>query len=130
MQACFPHLADRGGKIINLASEAGSERVAGHAAYAAAKEAVRALTGVAAREWGRLGIQVNAICPFADTPSTKALFDAQPEFREQLLSTSPIGRLGDAEIDVGRSVVFLASTDSDFITGQTVWVDGGRTIHS
>ncbi len=45
-------------------------------------------------------------------------------------AVSPIGRLGDPEIDIGRAVVFLASSDSDFITGQTFWVDGGNTIHS
>ena len=49
---------------------------------------------------------------------------------ERALATSPLGRLGDPEIDIGRAVVFLASSDSDFITGQTVWVDGGNTIHS
>ncbi len=130
MQACFPHLAKRGGKIINLASSAGSERMVGFAAYAAAKEAVRALTGVAAREWGGQGIQVNVICPSAASPSSEQFFLEHPEILERALAASPIGRLGDPEIDIGRAVVFLASSDSDFITGQTLWVDGGNTIHS
>ena len=56
--------------------------------------------------------------------------EEHPEVLERALATSPLGRLGDPEIDIGRAVVFLASSDSDFITGQTVWVDGGNTIHS
>jgi NAD(P)-dependent dehydrogenase (short-subunit alcohol dehydrogenase family) len=130
MQACYPHMAKGGGKIINLASSAGSERIVGFAAYAAAKEAVRALTGVAAREWGDRGINVNVICPWAATPSSKVYFDKHSEVLERALAASPIARLGDPETDIGRAVVFLASSDSDFITGQTLWVDGGNTIHS
>ena len=130
MQASFPHMAQRGGKIINLASSAGSERSVGFAAYAAAKEAVRALTGVAAREWGDQRIHVNVICPSAATPSSEHFFEEHPEVLERVIAASPAGRLGDPEIDIGRAVVFLASSDSDFITGQTLWVDGGNTIHS
>ncbi len=130
MQACFPHLRDRGGKVINLSSAAGSERSAGFAAYSAAKEAVRAITGVAAREWGPSGVCVNAICPSAETPGSQDFYAAHPEVLKRVLSTSALGRLGDPERDIGRAVVFLATNDSDFVTGQTLWVDGGRTIHS
>jgi NAD(P)-dependent dehydrogenase (short-subunit alcohol dehydrogenase family) len=85
---------------------------------------------VAAREWGDRGINVNVICPWAATPSSKVYFEEHPEVLERALAASPIARLGDPETDIGRAVVFLASGDSDFITGQTVWVDGGNTIHS
>jgi 2-hydroxycyclohexanecarboxyl-CoA dehydrogenase len=130
MQACFPSMKERGGKIINLSSSAGSERMRGLAAYAVTKEAIRVLTGVAAREWGEHSIHVNAICPSASTPSSERFYARHPEFRERALATSPLGRIGDAERDIGRAVVFLASSDSDFVTGQTLWVDGGNTIHS
>lgn len=130
MQACFPLMADRGGKIINLSSSAGSERMTGFAGYAAAKEAIRALTGVAAREWGQHSIQVNVICPSALTPSSERFYDRNPEVLERVLASSPLRRLGDPETDIGRAVVFLASSDSDFVTGQTLWVDGGNTIHA
>ena len=133
MQACFPHLRSRGaGRVINFSSGAGSERMAGFAAYAAAKEGVRALTGVAAREWGPLGITVNVVCPSAMTPGMKAWLEEHPDpkFREQAFSGTPLGRLGDPDLDIGRVVAFLASEDAGFITGQTLWVDGGHTIHS
>ncbi len=70
------------------------------------------------------------ICPAAASPSSERFFSEHPEILERALAASPIGRLGDPEIDIGRAVVFLASSDSDFITGQTFWVDGGNTIHS
>ncbi len=133
MQACFPHFERQGrGKIVNFSSGAGTERMAGFAAYAAAKEGVRALTGVAAREWGGLGITVNVVCPAAMTPGLAHFIETHPDpaFREQAIGARPIRRLGDPERDIGRVVVFLASDDSDYMTGQTFWVDGGGTIHA
>ena len=66
MQACHPHLRASGaGRVVNLSSSAGTERGAGFAAYSSAKEALRALTGVTAREWGRHAITVNSLCPTA-----------------------------------------------------------------
>ncbi|MCE2390255.1 MAG: SDR family oxidoreductase [Proteobacteria bacterium] len=130
MQACHPHLRDGGGKVINLASMAGSERTEGFTAYAAAKEAVRALTGVAAREWGEEDIHVNVICPTAMTDTIRAFNAEHPEVRERLLAGTSLRREGDPERDIGRVVAFLASSDSDFMTGQTLWIDGGHVIHS
>jgi NAD(P)-dependent dehydrogenase (short-subunit alcohol dehydrogenase family) len=133
MQACFPHFKAQGfGKVINFSSGAGSERLAGFAAYSAAKEGVRALTGVAAREWGELGINVNVVCPAAMTPGMKSFVEnhKDPEFRKLAVGNRPIARLGDPEQDIGPVVAFLASSESDYLTGQTFWVDGGGSIHA
>lgn len=128
MQACFPWLRRRGGKIINLASAAGLMGHAGFTSYAVAKEGIRALTKVAAREWGPHGIHVNVICPLAETPGSQAWSRAHPDRARAMLRTIPLGRLGDPETDIGRAVVFLASPDSDYVTGLTMMIDGGQTI--
>ncbi len=133
MQACFPHFKNQGGgKVINFSSGAGTERLAGYVAYASAKEAVRALTGVAAREWGRWGINVNAVCPAAMTVGMKSFVEnhPDPDFEKKAYGDRPIARLGDPEQDIGRVVAFLASAESDYLTGQTFWVDGGGSIHA
>ncbi len=128
MQACFPYLKEKGGKIISLASAAGTDGYAGWAAYAASKEGIRALTRVAAHEWGQFKINVNAICPLANSPKMQMWGEAFPEQLNTMLTTVPLARLGDCENDIGRAVVFLASSDSDYITGHTMMVDGGQTI--
>jgi NAD(P)-dependent dehydrogenase (short-subunit alcohol dehydrogenase family) len=128
MQACFPYLKRRGGKVINLGSSAGIEGMAGQSAYAVAKEGVRALTRVGAREWGQYGINVNVVCPFANSPGIQQWAEAFPEEMKQQLTKVAVGRVGDCEMDIGRAVVFLASPDSDYVTGQTIMVDGGQYI--
>ncbi|MAG29446.1 MAG: hypothetical protein CL908_00975 [Deltaproteobacteria bacterium] len=128
MQACLPHLRRRGGKVINVASAAGLLGYPGWTSYAVAKEGIRALTKVAAREWGTYKINVNAICPAAETPSFGAWRDNHPDLAKDMLASIPLGHLGDPEVDIGRAVVFLASSDSDFVTGLTMMVDGGQTI--
>lgn len=128
MQACLPYLRKRGGKVINVASAAGLLGHPGWTSYAVAKEGIRALTKVAAREWGELKINVNAICPAAETPSFGLWRDANPELAREMTDSIPLGRMGDPESDIGRAVVFLASSDSDFVTGLTMMVDGGQTI--
>lgn len=128
MQACLPQLRKSGGKVINVASAAGLLGHPGWTSYAVAKEGIRALTKVAAREWGVHKINVNAICPAAETPSFRLWRDANPELAKEMTDAIPLGHLGDPEADIGRAVVFLASNDSDFITGMTMMVDGGQTI--
>jgi NAD(P)-dependent dehydrogenase (short-subunit alcohol dehydrogenase family) len=128
MQACFPYLKQKGGKIVNFASAAGLDGYAEWAAYATAKEWIRALTKVAAHEWGQYKINVNVICPLAYTSKMKLWSEGFPEDYNRLTSSIPLGRLGDCEYDIGRAVVFLASSDSDYITGHTLMVDGGQTI--
>ncbi|MBJ18133.1 MAG: SDR family oxidoreductase [bacterium] len=128
MQACFPLMRKCGGKIINVASAAGLLGHPGWTSYAVAKEGIRALTKVAAREWGTHKINVNAICPAAETPSFRLWRDNHPDLAKALTDSIPLGHLGDPEADIGRAVVFLASNDSDFVTGATLMVDGGQTI--
>lgn len=125
MQACFPYLKVHGGKVINLGSASGMSGRAGFAAYAAAKESIRALTRVAAHEWAAYGINVNTICPLADSPGVQQLGDTAPGLLKQIASQVPMGRIGSCEADIGRAAVFLASSDADYITGQTLNVDGG-----
>ena len=128
MQACFPHFKDHGGKIISLASAAGLYGHPGWTAYAVAKESIRALTKVAAHEWGQYKINVNVICPLASTPLFQAWGDAEPELRDAMIASIPLGRMGDCEMDIGHAVVFLASPDADYITGLTMMVDGGQMV--
>lgn len=128
MQACFPLLRRRGGKIINVASAAGLLGYAGWTSYAVSKEGIRALTKVAAHEWGQHKINVNVICPAADTPSMQEWSGNHPDLAKEMIRSIPLGHLGDPEADIGRAVVFLAGPDSDYITGLTMMVDGGQTI--
>ncbi|TQR20535.1 SDR family NAD(P)-dependent oxidoreductase [Psychrobacillus vulpis] len=128
MQAALPYLKESKGNIINFASSAGMEGHETQAAYAAAKEAIRGLSRVAANEWGRFGINVNIISPLANSPGVQAWAKAQPEYYESVKSKIPMGRFGDVENDIGRVAVFLASKDSQYITGQTIMVDGGSLM--
>ena len=117
MQLCYPHMkAGPCGSIINFASGAGTFGMAGLGSYAAAKEAIRGLTKVAAVEWGRDNITVNAICPVAATDPAR--------LGEGVEAVIPMGRVGDPETDIGAVVVFLAGP-GHYITGRTIQVDGG-----
>ncbi|MFC2059390.1 SDR family NAD(P)-dependent oxidoreductase [Chloroflexota bacterium] len=123
-KAVFPHMKDRGGKIINLGSRAGIVGV-GDPAYAGCKEAIRGFSRSIAREWGKYNITVNIMCPAAITPALEAWEKQYPDKAKKYLEDRPIPRWGDPEKDMGRTVVFLASSDADFITGQTIMVAGG-----
>lgn len=128
MQACFPYMKERGGKVINLSSAAGIEGMPGMAAYAACKEGMRGLTRVAAREWGRYKINVNIVCPFANSPGGLKWAEENPEQFKAVLTHVPLGRIGDCEQDIGHTVIFLAGPDSDFLTGNTIMCDGGMCV--
>lgn len=128
MRRSLPLLAVDGGSVVNIVSSAGTHGLAGFAGYAAAKEGIRGLTKVAANEWGPLGIRVNALSPQASTPKTEAYFKLHPERLAEKLAQRPLRRDGDAEHDIGRTVVFLVGPDSSFITGATIMVNGGLTI--
>ncbi|OZU87559.1 oxidoreductase [Virgibacillus indicus] len=128
MQAALPFLKESKGNVINFASGAGLNGHETQAAYAAAKEAIRGISRVAANEWGRFGINVNIISPIANSPGVEAWAKAQPEYYEAVKNKIPMGRFGDVEKDIGRVAVFLASEDSNYITGQTIMVDGGSIM--
>ncbi len=93
--------------------------------YAAAKEAIRAISRVAANEWAADDINVNVISPLALTEGVRAYIEANPGVEQALLSKTPLRRFGDPESDIGRVAVFLASDDASYMTGQTLMVDGG-----
>lgn len=127
MRACFPYLRD-GGRVINLRSGTENQSMAGYGAYVAAKAAIGGLTRAAAREWGRHGITVNALVPFALSPSAEADLARQPGRLDAVYRQLSIPRSADVEADVGRAAVFLAGPDSTFITGCTLSVDGGGSF--
>lgn len=128
MRACHPHLKARGGgDIVNLVTSASVRwDASNYGAYAAAKQAVRALTRAAACEWGKDGIRVNAIAPLADSPALDAWTKASPEEARAFFATIPLGRIGSCEHDIGRAVVALVGPDLRYLTGATIPLDGGQ----
>jgi NAD(P)-dependent dehydrogenase (short-subunit alcohol dehydrogenase family) len=128
MKACFPYLKEAQGTVVNFASQAGLLGNAGMVGYNAAKEANRALTRTAAREWAPHNITVNTIIPGMLTEGSKEFFDANPEHYKHSLANIPLGRLGDPEKDAGALAVFLASDGAHYLTGDTFNIDGGRCM--
>jgi NAD(P)-dependent dehydrogenase (short-subunit alcohol dehydrogenase family) len=133
MQLCFPYLRDKpgaGASIINFGSASGMEGTPLQSAYAAAKEAVRGLSRSVAREWGQYNIRVNILCPggFTDNCETDMdkLSPAARDWAMEAFKTNPFKRIGKPYEDVAPVVVFLASDESHWMTGQTVNADGGR----
>ena len=117
-------IARGGGKIIMLCSCAGVVALADHAAYCASKGGMVLLTKVLALEWARHNIQVNAIAPTVIlTPMGEQVWGA-PEKRDPMIAKIPAGRFG-MPVEVSGAVVFLASSASNFINGETLVIDGG-----
>ena len=130
MQAAFPHMRARGwGRIVNVCSLNGVNAHMYTAEYNTAKEALRALTRTAAREWARHGICANAICPAAVSVQYEAFRAANPELAARLTAQNPMGRMGDPEQDIAPVVAFLASEDARYVTGNTIHADGGGHIN-
>jgi NAD(P)-dependent dehydrogenase (short-subunit alcohol dehydrogenase family) len=116
----------RGGSIIHLSSVVGVTGVRNRAAYSSTKGALISLTRSMALDYAQYQIRVNAICPgFTRTNLTKGLL-SNPDSEAKLTSLHPLGRLGLPE-DIAHLVVFLASDESSWITGQAIAVDGGFT---
>jgi 2-hydroxycyclohexanecarboxyl-CoA dehydrogenase len=129
MQACHPHMKARGGgSIVNFGSSVALNGDTGFAAYIMAKEAIRGLSRIAAKEWGPDGIRVNVICPAAMSPSAEAFVERNPERFQRVLRAIPAGRFGDPLTDIGRAVAGLVSDDFSYLTGATLMLDGGRTL--
>jgi 2-hydroxycyclohexanecarboxyl-CoA dehydrogenase len=129
MQACLPHFKARGGgNVVNLGSSTALSGDATFGSYAMAKEAIRALTRVAAREWGRDNIRVNVICPAATSPSAEQFAAEHPDRWQAIIRQIPLGRMGDPEADIGRAVVAVVSDDLAYLTGATLLLEGGRIM--
>jgi len=129
MQAVYPHMQAAGwGRIVNFVSAAGITGMAGYGAYNASKEAIRALTRTAAREWGRDGIVVNCIAPGAASKRGQDSAARNTEAFQQFMREHPIGRQGDPEDDIGPVALFLCSDACRYLTGQTFMVDGGAFL--
>lgn len=130
MRAAFPIMKAQGyGRIINLGSLNGVNAHMFTVAYNASKEALRTLTRTAAVEWGALGITANVICPSALSPAARDYFDSNPEMAQAILGQVPVGRFGEAAADIGPAAVFLASEASSYMTGNTLFIDGGGHIN-
>lgn len=118
-------MKQRAGKIINIASIVGVSGNAGQANYVAAKAGVIGLTKTTAKELASRHINVNAIAPgFITTEMTDELSE---DVKNQMLTQIPLSKLGNPQ-DVAKAVVFLASEDASYITGQTLHVDGGMVM--
>ena len=118
MQACYPYLKETEGTVINF----------GSGAYAAAKEGIRGLSRVAATEWGRDNINVNVICPLAWTTQLEGFEKAYPEAFKANVKMPPAGHYGDAEKEIGRVCVQLASPDFKYMNGETITLEGGMGL--
>jgi 3-oxoacyl-[acyl-carrier protein] reductase len=117
-------LRARWGRIVNVSSAAALRGNAGQAAYSASKAGLLGLTKSLAREVGRKGITVNAVCP--GLVETDMIAGLTPEQREALTAPTPLGRLGKPE-EVAAAVRFLASEEASLVNGAVVAVDGGLT---
>lgn len=127
MQLCHPHMAAQGGgSIINMGTGFSIRCEPGFLAYAATKEAIRVLTKTAAKEWGKQKIRVNTILPSALTPKSIWYLEDSGTYDQELAKVA-MGRFGEPK-DIAPTAVFLASDDSDFVTGQTIGVEGGTTM--
>lgn len=126
-RAVVPQMLARGrGKVINVSSILGAVGLPSQLAYASSKGGVVQMTRVMALEWARQGVQVNAIAPtYFETALTEPIRQ-DPERNRFVLERTPMGRWGRPE-DLDGTVVYLASRASDFVTGQTLYVDGGWT---
>lgn len=128
MKAAFPYLKESKGSVINFASSAGFSGKPGQASYAASKEGIRGLSRVAATEWGEFGINVNVVAPLVMTEQLEAWRKQFPDVYEKTIQNIPMQRFGDAEKDIGRVCIFLASEDAKYISGETIAVQGGTAL--
>jgi NAD(P)-dependent dehydrogenase (short-subunit alcohol dehydrogenase family) len=130
MQAAYPHMKGRGwGRVVNMCSLNGVNAHVGTLEYNAAKEALRTLTRTAAREWAPTGVVVNALCPGAKSAAFRRVMGDHPELEQMADRGNPMGRIGDPLADIAPVAVFLASDDCRYLTGNTLFVDGGAHIN-
>jgi len=130
--AILPRMVERGhGKVVNISSDAGRVGSSGEAVYSAAKGGIIAFTKTMARELARSNIQLNVICPGpTDTPLFAKVAEGESgaRYAEALTRAIPMRRLAQPD-DLPGAVAFFVSDDANFITGQTLSVSGGLTMH-
>jgi NAD(P)-dependent dehydrogenase (short-subunit alcohol dehydrogenase family) len=130
MDRAFRHMKAKGwGRIINICSLNGVNAHVGTVDYNVGKEALRTLTRTVAREWAGFGICANIICPAAASASFREFEQLQPAAASTAAAANPMGRMGDPEADIGGVALFLASEDARYLTGNTLFVDGGGHIN-
>jgi len=121
------HVMDAGGTIIHIASVSSFVANSGYSAYSTSKAALSQMVKVLAREWAAEGVRVNAIGPaLIETPLTKDYL-ADSDFYANAMKSIPLGRLATVDDLIG-TILLLSSKAGSFITGQTIYVDGGRTL--
>lgn len=126
MKLCYPHLKGDG-VIVNLGSTAARRwDAANYGAYAAVKEAIRAITRAAASEWGADGIRSNVVLPHAKSPGLAGWIEANPEESAAFIASIPMKRVGECEEDIGEFVAFLCSKSAAYVSGQSIAIDGGQ----
>jgi 2-hydroxycyclohexanecarboxyl-CoA dehydrogenase len=133
MHCVLPGMVARGGgKVVNIASDAGRVGSSGEGPYSACKGGIIAMTKTLARELATKGVRLNTVCPGLTQTNMLSEFmkgAGNPDKLEEAYRRAvPIGRLGKPE-DIPGAVLFLSSDDADFITGQTISVSGGLTMH-
>jgi len=122
----IPHMLERGGSIVNVASVSGIRAAISSVAYGVSKAGVISLTKTAAREYADRGIRVNAIVPgMIDTPQSRGSTGSTEVF-EKRRRENPGGQMGTPE-DVANMMLYLACEESSFVTGASFVIDGGRT---
>lgn len=123
----IPEILKQGGAIVNTASVSGLVGLPGMGPYAASKHGVVGLTKVAAMEYAKAGIRVNAVCPgVIKTPMLEQALIANPDVAKTWDALHPMGRIGEPR-EVAEAVVWLCSDRASFITGQALAIDGGWT---
>ncbi len=128
-RAVLPHMVERGGgRIVNIASEAGRNGSSGEAVYSGTKGAVIAWTKALAREVARKNVLVNCVAPgLVDTPFLAAVTGDSPGLMEAIVKAIPLRRVGQPR-EIARVVLFIASEDASYMTGQTLSVSGGLSM--
>lgn len=128
-QAALPYFRQAGaGRIVNFASINGVYGSKYGLAYNASKEAIRGLTRTLANEWGRYNVTVNAVLPSGWSPAFAAFYEDDPKKADAVAKLNPMRRHGRTEEDIGSAVLGLVAETGRFITGQSLFIDGGANL--
>ncbi|MEH6551081.1 MAG: SDR family oxidoreductase [Pseudomonadales bacterium] len=130
MQACYPYMKEQAyGRVVNMCSLNGVNAHMYSMHYNMAKEALRAITRTAAVEWASKGINCNVICPAAKTEALSKFEAAAPDNVKALKNAIPMKYFGDPELDIAPVALFLSTEESRYVTGNTLFVDGGSHVN-